>query len=125
MLAAFLRRPGLGLGVLGLLLLALFAATGRLTPLESGDTGHFKALADRSFTEYLKVQQDFVVPYGYPLFLKWVGAAAPPFTLVPVCQLVLHWLAVYLLYRGLRGVLRLPWLAAGVAATVLFSATVL
>jgi hypothetical protein len=61
---------------------------------------------------------------AYPIFLKCVRVLSPSFTALPVFQLALHVLVVFLFYWGLRHIGVSGWLAMAISSSLLYSDTI-
>jgi hypothetical protein len=73
-----------------------------------------------SLTEILSSRRTF----GYPLFLQGIHVFSPWFTALPICQLALRVLAVWVYYLGLRHLRISGWLAVVISSSLLYPETI-
>src|SRR6516165_9732797 len=123
MRGVFINRPWFWLlfqGA-GLLIIFLRYETFQLIPVDvDGYWFWAKNLDWLSLTDVLSIRRTF----GYPLFLRCVHLFSRSMTALPICQLVLRLLAVFVFYWGLRHLKLSSWLALFVSSSLFYPETV-
>src|SRR5262249_24229635 len=105
-------------------LLAFFALTDRFTAQgydPSADAGDYVQTSQEDLFAFWKDPARRYYPWGYPLFLRFVGWFSPELAALPHFQIGWHVLAVLVFWLGMRQVTASGWLATGVAGSLLFS----
>ena len=113
------RKPLFWFFIQSLGLALALGGSGYFEPVRVPDTASYEHFQFGSPAESLGQMRTF----GYPLLLRFGALFTPSHLAVPALGFVLHVLAVFVFWEGLKRVIRSDWTSMAVASSLLYSNT--